>query len=409
MKFKRISFKNTEGADLSARIDFPLDGIPRAFAVFAHCFTCTKNSKAIATITSALTQKGLAVLRFDFTGLGESQGDFADTNFSSNVSDLIAAAEFLSSFYEAPQLLIGHSFGGTACLQAARDLPQVKAVATIGSPAHPRHVVHLLAHARKDIEQTGAAKVLLAGRPFQIKKQFLDDLENARVDQVLPELKCALLVLHSPRDEVVGIENAAQIYQAARHPKSFISLDNADHMMSDSRDSDYVGAVIAQWAARYIRPSERKDSKPPSNEHAVVASIGGSRFRTAMVARGHGIIADEPVHLGGTDAGPTPYELVGAGLAACMAITVRMYADGKAWPLEGVTIRCAHSKIDARSIPDKGSRRGKIDRFSAKIALDGSLTEDQRKRLMMVAERCPVHQTLLSEAIVETEEERELT
>lgn len=407
MTFKRVTFKNPEGADLAARIDFPASSPPRAYAVFAHCFTCTKNLKAIAAITTALTQKGLAVLRFDFTGLGESQGDFADTHFSSNVSDLVAAAGFLASFYEAPQLLIGHSFGGTACLQAARDLPQVKAVATIGSLAHPRHATHLLAHARKEIEQTGAARVLLAGRHFQIKKQFLDDLESARVDRMLPELKCALLVLHSPRDEVVGIENAAQIYQAARHPKSFISLDSADHMMSDPRDSDYVGAVIAQWADRYIRPAEPEESPPLSDEHVVVAGIDDSNFRTEMVARDHGIVADEPASLGGTNAGPTPYELLGASLAACMAITVRMYADGKAWPLDGVTLRCVHSKIDSQSLSEKGRRRGKIDRFSTKITLSGPLTEDQRKRLMMVAERCPVHQTLLSEVLMETEEERE--
>lgn len=407
MKFKRVRFKNAEGADLAARIDFPLNGPPRAYAVFAHCFTCTKNLKAIAAITSALTHKGLAVLRFDFTGLGESQGDFADTNFSSNVSDLIAATEFVSSFYKAPQLLIGHSFGGTACLKAARDLPYVKAVVTIGSPAHPRHVAHLLEHARKEIEQTGAAEVLLAGRPFLIKKQFLDDLENAHVEQVLPELRCALLVMHSPRDQVVGIENAAHIYKAARHPKSFISLDDADHMMSDPRDSNYVGTVVAEWADRYIRPADRKEIHSSSDDLAVVAGIGDSGFRTEIAARGHLLIADEPADAGGTNAGPTPYELLGAGLAACMAITVRMYADGKGYPLDGVTIRCTHKKIDAAESSGKGRQRGKIDHFSANIDLNGQLTEDQRKRLMMVADRCPVHQTLLSGVVVETGEQRE--
>jgi alpha/beta superfamily hydrolase len=253
MKPANVTFENANGNKLSARLDFPSEEPAGAYAVFAHCFTCTKNYKAVYHISKALTGKGIAVFRFDFTGLGESEGDFSSTGFSSNVSDLVAAADFLEHSYAAPKLLIGHSFGGTACLHAAVRIPSVTAVVTIGSPANPGHVKHLLAHVQQDIHETGEAEVLLAGRPFRIKKQFLEDLEKESLEELLPKLNRALMVLHSPADRIVGIENASRIYKTAKHPKSFISLDDADHMVSDAQDSRWAGSIIAQWAAKYIR------------------------------------------------------------------------------------------------------------------------------------------------------------
>jgi putative redox protein len=252
MKIKKVTFKNRRGETLSARLDYPAEGPARAYAIFAHCFTCTKNNKAAFHISTALTHSRLAVLRFDFTGLGESQGEFSQTNFSSNVSDLLAAANYLKENFEAPRILIGHSFGGAACLQAAERIADAAAVVTIGSPADPRHVRKLLAHVEQDIIHTGEAEIALGGRPLRITKQFWDDLEKARLEETLPRLNRALLVMHSPADQVVGIENAARIYQIARHPKSFISLDDTDHMISNHRDSRWIGSMIAQWASRYV-------------------------------------------------------------------------------------------------------------------------------------------------------------
>jgi putative redox protein len=244
MQFKNLEFKNKDGQTLSARLDFPVDGKPVAYALFAHCFTCSKNIKAIAHISRALTREGLAVLRFDFTGLGESEGDFADTNFSSNVDDLIVAADYLKSNYQAPEILIGHSFGGAAVLQAAGRIPSSKAVVSIAAPSDPQHVTRALGGAAVSIQNQGQADVTLAGRTFTLKKQFLDDLDFVNMADTLKNLDRALLVLHSPIDETVGIENAAQIFQAARHPKSFISLDTADHLLTNSGDSLYAGSVI---------------------------------------------------------------------------------------------------------------------------------------------------------------------
>lgn len=404
MNFKTLSFQNANGESLSGRLDLPLGAVPDAYAIFAHCFTCSKHTKAVAAVSSALSRKGIAVLRFDFTGLGDSEGDFSDTTFSSNVADLITAAEYLEAHYAAPKILIGHSFGGTACLKAAGHLPGVKAVATIGSPFDPAHVRHLLGDARAAIEKSGEASVTLAGRPFRIKRQFLEDLDNADMLEVLPKLNRALLVLHSPVDEVVGIDNAAQIYRAARHPKSFISLDTADHMLGQPADAEYAGSVIAEWAARYIDAREKTADRPPSGEHRVVTRIGRSRYRTEITAGGHSLVADEPADVGGTDSGPTPYDLLAAGLGACTAMTLRMYADHKGWPLEAVTVSLSHRKIHAKDCESCATESGSLDRIKRQIEVLGPLDADQRQRLMEIADRCPVHRTLYGEIDVVTEE-----
>jgi alpha/beta superfamily hydrolase len=252
MQFNKIHFTNEAGQRLAARIDLPDNSRPVAYALFAHCFTCSKNLKAATHISRALTAEGIAVFRFDFTGLGESEGDFGDTNFSSNVEDLVTAAHFMTENYQGPKILIGHSLGGAAVLQAAARIPSSTAVITIAAPADPNHVSLALGDSKEMIERRGEAKVDLAGRTFKIKKQFLDDLESISMQQTIQNLKRALLIFHAPNDGVVGIDNAARIFKAARHPKSFISLDKADHLLMNPRDSRYVGSLIAIWASKYI-------------------------------------------------------------------------------------------------------------------------------------------------------------
>jgi putative redox protein len=400
MRFKKIEFKNTDGQVLSARLDLPVAGKPAAYALFAHCFTCSKNIKAIAHITRALNREGIAVMRFDFTGLGESEGDFADTNFSSNVEDLIDAANFLQAHYQAPDILIGHSFGGAAVLQAARHIPSSRAVVTIAAPADPRHVTETLGSATRIIQSRGEAEVSLAGRTFKLKKQFLDDLQLVNMKDVLTKLDRALLVLHSPIDETVGIDNAAQIFQAARHPKSFISLDQADHLLTDQADSLYAGAVIAAWAGKYIHVSDGDQPAGDDARHQVTTQIGKSGYVTDIVAAGHSLVADEPPSMGGSDLGPAPYDLLMAALGTCKVMTLRMYSDRKQWPLEAVTVQLNHKKIDAAECETCDTKEGRLDQFECEIDVTGELDDQQKKRLLQIADRCPVHRTLHSEIVV---------
>jgi putative redox protein len=400
MQFKKLEFKNKEGQTLSARLDLPIDRKPLAYALFAHCFTCSKNIKAIAHISRALTREGFAVLRFDFTGLGESEGDFADTNFSSNVADLILAAEFLKSNYDAPKILIGHSFGGAAVLQAAARIPSSAAVVTIAAPADPTHVKRALGSTIEEIERQGEADVNLAGRTFKLKKQFLDDLKFSSMQATLQNLNKALLILHSPLDETVGIENAAQIFQTARHPKSFISLDKADHLLSNPDDSLYAGALIAAWALKYVATPQKDERKHDTADNRVITQIGKSGFVTEIRVNGHSLVADEPISAGGTNLGPTPYDFVLAGLGACTAMTLRMYADRKDWPLETVTVRLNHQKIHAGDCQSCETKEGMLDQIEREIELAGPLDDPQKARLIQIANRCPVHRTLNSEIIV---------
>ncbi len=401
MQFQKLEFKNSEGQKLVGRLDLPVGEKPRAFALFAHCFTCSKNIKAAGNISKALNSYGIAVLRFDFTGLGESEGDFADTNFSSNVQDLIAAAEFLANEYQPPQILVGHSLGGGAVLQAAGHLQEVKAVATIGAPAEPTHVRHLLVDAEQRIEGEGEAEVELAGRRFRIKKQFLDDLEQTQMAHSIRELKRALLILHSPVDNTVGVDNAAAIFKAAKHPKSFVSLDNADHLLSRENDSRYAGSVIAAWASRYVEAREQ-DAKRDLADNRIWVRTGKSGFQTEINANGHSLLADEPESAGGTNTGPTPYDLLVAALGTCTSMTLRMYADHKKWPLESVDVFLQHKKIYANDCEDCETKDAKIDYIEREIDVHGELDDEQRKRLLEIADRCPVHRTLHSEIKVES-------
>ena len=400
MNLQKVTFQNKEGQHLVGRLELPLDQHPHNFAIFAHCFTCNKNLSAVKNIGKALTSKGFGVLRFDFTGLGESDGDFEDTNFSGNVGDLIAAADYLKENHEAPTLLVGHSLGGAAVLFAAAEVSSVKAVATIGAPSNPNHVRHLFKSDLKEIETTGKAVVNLSGRDFTIKKQFLDDLESKSLPDIVKNLRKAVLFMHSPQDNTVGIKNAEEIYIAAHHPKSFISLDGADHLLMNKKDSNYAGEVIAGWAQRYV---EIDPTSQLNSTHQVVASLGGQDgFTTAMKVGNHFMTADEPTSFGGNDFGPSPYELVSAGLSACTAMTVQMYVRRKGWPLENIEVHTSYGKEHATDCENCESDNAKIDTFNREIKLTGELDEKQIARILQIADKCPVHKTLHNETQVIT-------
>ncbi|MCU0559418.1 MAG: bifunctional alpha/beta hydrolase/OsmC family protein [Desulfobacterales bacterium] len=402
MQLQKFDFPGPGGHRLAALLDLPLDGKPAAYALFAHCFTCSKNVRAAYHISRALAREGIAVLRFDFTGLGESGGDFADTSFLSNVEDLIAAARFMESRFEGPTLLVGHSLGGAAVLKAAPSIPASKAVVTIAAPADPGHVSHVLGPAAETIRAAGEAQVEISGRNFVLRKKFLDDLAAVDPEEVMRELNRALLVMHSPVDDTVGIENAALIFQAARHPKSFVSLDRADHLLSKSSDSRYAGAVIAAWARRYIaRPAAERAAAPPQ-DNRIAARTGPGGLLTEVRVNRHSLIADEPAAVGGSDQGPTPFDLLVAALGACTSMTLRMYADRKGWPLDAATVRLTHAKIHAVDCASCELKEGMLDRIEREIEIEGPLDEEQRQRLLQIADRCPVHKTLTSEVEIRT-------
>ncbi|WP_224959828.1 bifunctional alpha/beta hydrolase/OsmC family protein [Geomonas subterranea] len=405
MNTRKITFTNANGNQLAARLELPDDERPVAYAIFAHCFTCSKNIKAAVNITRAMSSRRIAVLRFDFTGLGESEGDFADTNFSSQVSDLVAAARFLEREYEAPRLLVGHSLGGSAVLVAAGEIPSAAAVATIAAPFSPSHLRRLLGEHAEIAERQGEATVHLGGSDFTIRKSLLDDLEAQRPAETLAHLKGALLVLHSPADAIVNIDNAAQIFQAAHHPKSFVSLGTADHLLSGAEDSRYAGEVIASWATRYLDTAGTGPVAQPQSQAAdnrVTARTGAEGFRTEIFANGFSLTADEPVSYGGSNEGPSPYEFLMAGLAACTTMTVQMYARRKGWPLVDALVRLSHHKVHAEDCRDCESQDRRIDTFVRELELIGELDQEQRQKLLEIAGKCPVHRTLTSEIRVET-------
>jgi len=399
----RVRFPGSLGAQLAARLDTP-SGTPRAYALFAHCFTCSKDTLAPSRIGAALTARGIAVLRFDFTGLGGSEGDFANTNFSSNVSDLVAAAAWLREHHEAPKLLIGHSLGGAAVLAAAGEIPEAVAVATIGAPFEPSHVRHLLAPALPAIEAAGEAEVELAGRKFRITRQFLEDISQRNNSDSIANLRKALLVFHSPCDATVSISNAAQIFLAARHPKSFVSLDDADHLLTRREDAAFVASVLSAWASRYIGAAAPEGHSIAPGEPGIVtvAETLEGKFTQEIRTGKHQLRADEPLGAGGTDTAPSPYEFLLAGLGACTSMTIRIYADRKQIPLEKVTVRLKHDKVHAQDCAECETKDGKIDRIEREIELAGNLDEEQRAKLLDIASKCPVHRTLHSEVWIPT-------
>jgi putative redox protein len=403
MPTERFQFKGEDGHQLAASLDLP-DGEPLAYALFAHCFTCGKDGLAARRIAASLMAKGIAVLRFDFTGLGSSQGDFANSTFSSNIADLVRAADHLRELQKGPAILIGHSLGGAAVLAAAGQIPDAKAVVTIGAPSDPAHVTGLFKDRIDDIREQGKVEISLAGRPFQISSGFLDDIAEQGLMAHLTNLHKALLIMHAPTDAIVGIDNASRIFIAAKHPKSFVSLAGADHLLSERRDAAYVADVIAAWVTRYLDPivAERSEERDEAPRNVLVRETRSSKFQQTISIGPHHLIADEPVDAGGEDTGPGPYDFLLAGLGACTAMTMRLYADRKSLPLERVSVTLKHSKIYAQDCAECETKTGMLDQIERVIAMEGALDSKQRSSLMEIADKCPVHRTLTSEIHIVT-------
>jgi putative redox protein len=387
MPFKSIRFTAPHGHELAARLELPA-GEPRAYALFAHCFTCSKDSKAAAYISQALAARGIALLRFDFSSL----------EFSSNIGDLVAAAQYLREHHRAPQILVGHSLGGAAVLAAAGEIPEARAVATIGAPFEAKHVEHLLVHGKQQIVEAGEAQIDIGGRPFTVRKEFFEDLARHDPARHIGALGKALLILHSPHDRIVSIDNAAKIFMAARHPKSFVSLDDADHLLTRAEDAAYAAEVLAAWASRYL---EKAATEPVPGVRVIEAGRG--KFAEDILAGRHRLRADEPESVaGGSDTGPSPYDLLLAAVGACTAMTVRLYAEQKKLPLERVTVDLKHDKLHAADCAECETKDGRIDRIERVVTLEGPLDDAQRAKLLEIANKCPVHRTLHSEVLIPT-------
>lgn len=417
----KIEFPGSNGSMLAARLDLP-DGTPSAFALFAHCFTCSKDSFAASRISKALVDYGIAVLRFDFTGLGGSDGDFSNTNFSSNIDDVVAATEYLGTNYRAPTILIGHSLGGAAVLAAAHRVPSTRAVVTLGSPSDPAHITNLFAHASAEIAAAGEAIVQLGGREFRIRKQLLDDIAAQPQSARLRDLDAALLVMHSPVDQTVGVDNAREIFETAKHPKSFVALDGADHLLSNRDDAAFAASMIAAWSARYAFDGAAAPQPTKSNAGANTAAVvnpsavvtadgssvivtesGPARYEQRVFASGHELISDEPAPLS-ENHGAAPYDFVLAGLGSCTSITIRMYADRKKMPLKSVSVRLTRERIDAAACEHCTSTEGMVEHFTRELTFEGELTDEQRASLLVIADKCPVHRSLEGEISITTTE-----
>ena len=404
MPTERFQFTGSEGQQLAAALDLP-ERAPMAYALLAHCFTCGKDVLAARRIAVSLAAKGIAVLRFDFTGLGSSEGEFANSTFSSNVADLVLAADHLRKTHKAPAILIGHSLGGAAILAAAGQIAEAKAVVTIAAPSDPAHVTHFFKDRVEDIRSQGNVEVSLAGRPFNIKREFIDDIAEYNLMAQIAKLHKALLVMHSPTDDTVGVENATKIFLAARHPKSFVTLADSDHLLSKKSDALYAADLIAAWVMRYLDPPTAEQAAAASSaapRNVVVRETRDSKYQNEVIVGPHHLFADEPAAVGGADTGPGPYDYVLAGLGACTSITMRMYADRKALPLDRVTVTLSHSKIHAEDCAECETKIGMLDQFDRVIKIEGALDADQRKRLMEIADKCPVHRTLESEIHIVT-------
>ncbi|MBN9040615.1 MAG: osmotically inducible protein C [Rhizobiales bacterium 62-47] len=401
MRNERFQFTGADGQQLAATLDLP-ERDPVAYALFAHCFTCGMNVLAAKRIATTMADKGIAVLRFDFTGIGASEGEFANTTFSSNVADLVRAADHLRETRKAPAILIGHSLGGAAVLAAASQIPEAKAVVTIAAPSDPAHVTGMFKDKIADIRAQGKVEVLLAGRPFHIKREFLDDIAEHNLAAHIAKLHKALLILHSPTDDTVGIDNATHIFVAAKHPKSFVSLAGADHLLNQKRDAEYVAHVIAAWVERYLDAPSLAATASNEPRKVVVQETRLGKFQQDVIVGPHHLTADEPQSVGGQDSGPNPYELLLSGLGACTSMTMRIYAERKSLPLDRVTVTLKHSKIYAEDCASCETKTGMLDQIERVIAIEGELSAEQRSKLMEIADKCPVHRTLTSEIHIVT-------
>ncbi len=404
MRSERFDFPNSKGEKLAATLDLPL-GEPTAFALFAHCFTCGKDIRAAKVIAERLSVHGIAVLRFDFTGLCSGEGEFANTHFSSNVDDLVAAADHVRQTRSAPALLIGHSLGGAAVLTAAHRIEEARAVVTIAAPCDPSHVTGLFKEHVDKIKEQGEVEVALAGRPFRITRAFIDNVAEQKLRDCIGSLRKALLIFHSPTDAIVGIDNASHIFTAAKHPKSFVSLAGADHLLSKKNDAIYVANVIAAWAERYLDVPASVQQAQSEAGVVVVRKTRSGKFQQEIMSGPHRFLADEPASVGGLDSGPGPYDLLLASLGACTSMTVQLYAERKQLPLERITVRLSHAKIHAEDCENCETKTGMIDRIDRTITFEGDLDTEMRKRLLEIADKCPVHRTLTSEINIRTFEQ----
>lgn len=403
MNTVRLEIENKKGLKLQAYLELPANEKPNHFAIFAHCFSCNSNFNAVKNISRALSNHGFGVLRFDFTGLGKSEGEFAESHFSANVDDLLAVNEYLTNNYKAPELLVGHSLGGAAVIVAGAKLENIKAVATVGAPATVTHVTHLFSHAIEDVAKKGEVKVHIGGRPFKINKEFVNDFSKTDLPEITKKLRKPLLVMHAPFDSVVGIENAHEIYHNAMHPKSFISLDNADHLLSNKADSLYVGNLIGTWADKYFPLEENKMIATKGEQLVGHLNLVEDNFTTSIQTKNHSFIADEPAHIGGDDFGPSPYDFLSAALASCTVMTLKMYAERKKWDLQEVFVYITYSKKHSEDLGIDLEKPTRLDHLQKKLKFIGNLDDTQKNRLKEIASKCPVHKTLLTTTIIDTQ------
>ncbi|OUR94558.1 osmotically inducible protein C [Flavobacteriales bacterium 34_180_T64] len=402
MKSTKLNITNAKGYELQAYLELPANQKPNYYAIFAHCFTCTSSLSAVKNISRALTNYGFGVIRFDFTGLGKSEGEFSESHFSANVDDLISVSEFMTENYETPSLLVGHSLGGAAVLTAASKLDHVKAVATIGAPSTVDHVTHLFSHGIEDIKEKGEVEVNIGGRPFKINEDFVTDFGKTDLPTIVRNLRTPLLILHSPIDTIVGIKNAEQLYHHAHHPKSFVTLDNADHLLSNSNDSLYAGNVIGTWVQRYFPLQENRMLETQREQLVGHLNLIEDNFTTSIQTNNHSMIADEPISAGGDDFGPSPYEYLNAGLIACTAMTLKLYAQRKNWDLQEVFVYVTHSRKHSDDLGLEVDKPSYLDHISKKLKFVGNLDDSQKQRLKEIASRCPVHKTIASPVAFDT-------
>ena len=403
MRNEKLIIENKKGIKLQAYLELPANQKPSYYAIFAHCFTCTSTLSAVKNISRSLTNHGFGVLRFDFTGLGRSEGEFADSHFSANVDDLISVNEYVTNHYEAPSLMVGHSLGGAAVLVAASKLENIKAVATVAAPASISHVKRLFSHSIEQVKEKGHVEVNIGGRPFKIDEDFVSDFDKTDLPATVKKLRRPLLILHSPTDTIVGIDNAEELYHNARHPKSFVTLDNADHLLSNTRDSLYAGDLIGCWVQRYFEPQINTMLDIDGEQLVAHLNLKEDNFTTKIQTAKHSFIADEPTSVGGDDFGPSPYDFLSAGLAACTVMTLKLYAERKKWDLQEVYAHITYSKKHSDDLMLNVEKPARMDHLLKKLTFIGNLDDSQRQRLKEIASKCPVHKTLQSDVIIDTE------
>ncbi|MEM1003161.1 MAG: alpha/beta fold hydrolase [Bacteroidota bacterium] len=403
MATQKLKISNRKGIVLNAQLELPANQKPNYYAIFAHCFTCSSSLSAVRNVSRALTQDGFAVLRFDFTGLGRSEGDFADSHFSANVDDLLDVHQFMTVNFDAPSLLVGHSLGGAAVLVAAAKLEAVKAVATVGAPATVSHVKHLFSHAIDEVKNKGRVKVDIGGRPFEIDEAFVNEFDNTDLPEIVKGLRKPLLIMHSPFDKIVGIENAQQLYLNAFHPKSFVTLDDADHLLTQDKDAAYVGDVIGTWAKRYFPKVENTMLSTKGEQLVGHLNLLEDNFTTSIQTKNHTLVADEPKDIGGDDFGPSPYEYLNAALAACTVMTLKMYANRKKWDLHEVYVYISHSRKHSDDLDVEVDKPKYLDHISKQLKFVGNLSSEQEERLKEIASRCPVHRTIENQVVFQTD------